>query len=130
MEAHHGRIVWLGLAWVLLRLYGAFGVFASAFVLGVFNFVEGLLAGAIIAVLISLFGPKGVKVALGMFGVAFVGFNVFAITHYHLSGLTPATRLFCSVDGLLIGLLLTLAGLSWLTDKRPEGESDQLGSRI
>jgi len=61
-------------------------------------------------------------VVVPVFLVLFIGFNVYAFTHYDLRHLPSCPRAFFSVNGLLIGTAITSAILLWL-DRAKAGRS-------
>ena len=105
----------LGLIWVGLNLYKAFAVFQSVLTVNVFSFVEGLVAGVGVAMLISIFRPKTVKIALGI-SVALLLLNGVIVIRLHALRLFVITgvRGFSSVNGVLFGIAVTLAIFLWL----------------
>ncbi len=114
----------LGLTSVGLSLYWIYGSFPSLSAINVFFFAKDLLAGVFVALVISLFDPKRTKIVLGIVGILFIGFNLFAMIRDDLSRLAPATRFFCAVNGLLLGMLITLAIFLWRTSNRPKEDQN------
>jgi FtsH-binding integral membrane protein len=102
-----------GLAYVGLSLYGVFGVFHSVLAASVFNFIRNLVAGMSLAMSISVFRPKSVKLVLGISGLLFIGINLLVITHQHLRPSGTSVRGFYSLDGLLLGISLISAIFLW-----------------
>lgn len=118
-----------GLTWVGLRLYRAFGIFPSILTLNAIYFVEFLMVGIVVIILLSLVlpertKPKGAKIALGIFCVLFIGFNSFAIMHHDLVSLTPAINIFCVINGQLIGLSIPLAIFLWRRHQKTNGDQN------
>ena len=116
----------LGLIYVGLGLYWAFGIFPSISVVNTFYFGKSILGGVLFVTLISIVWPerekpKSAKIALGISGIFFIVFNVFAMAHYDLRRLTAAIRLFCLVNGLFIGISISLAIFLSLTYKNSRG---------
>ena len=112
----------LGLTWVGLNLYRAFAVFQSVLSANVLSFAEGLVAGVGVAMLISIFRLKTVKIALGV-SVALLLLNCVIVIRLHALRLFVITgvRGFSSVNGLLLGIAVPLAIFLWLqTNKTGE----------
>jgi hypothetical protein len=82
-----------------------------------FYFGKSILTGIIVSMLVSFLWPKGMKPALLICGMLFIGFNVFASIHYDLSRFASCPRAFYSFNGLFIGMAITLGCLSWLEGK-------------
>ncbi len=57
--------------------------------------------------------PQRAKSALIICGILFIGFNIYASTHYDLRRFALCLRAFYSINGLLIGMAITLALLLW-----------------
>jgi hypothetical protein len=112
----------LGLAYVGLRLYRAFGVFRSTPAVNAFYFFESLVAGISIAMVVYFFSRKSAKVVLGVSGVLFIGLNLLVIPARALWNFTSATNGFFSLDGLLLGVSTPMAIFLWLSRKDPRGE--------
>ena len=74
---------------------------------------------------ISVFSPKIARVALGISSILFLGINLLAIVHHDLRRFAETVRLFCSVDGFLLGMSIPLTVLLWLTYKKSRD-----GSRV
>src|SRR5256885_13231259 len=47
-------------------------------------FGKSILSGIYVAMFFSIIWTQGFKVVLRICGILFIGFNVYAITHYHL----------------------------------------------
>jgi TPR repeat protein len=121
----------LGLSYVAMSLYGFyhFGICEPGPVADALYFAKSLLGGIIIIVVTSLAcpesaKPKSAKIALGTFAALFIGFNLFAIAHHDLACLAPAIRIFCMVNGQLIGISVSLAVYLWRTHKKARGEQN------
>lgn len=114
-----------GLAYVGLNLYGALGIFQSVLTVNAFYFVKNFAIGMAIATAISVFSPKIARVALGISSILFLGINLLAIVHHDLRRFAETVRLFCSVDGFLLGMSIPLTVLLWLTYKKSRD-----GSRV
>jgi TPR repeat protein len=110
----------LGLLGVGLRIYwhSHYGILLSLSVVNAFYFGRSLLSGIIIATLASLVWPKVAKGLIGLSGILFIAFNVYAITHYELRHLAASLRVFYSANGLLIGIAGASAALLWLEQTR------------
>ena len=107
----------VGLSWVALNLYrfSDIGILQSVLALNAYYCGKDFLAGVFAVMLIFLLSPQSAKIMLGISGIFFVAFNLYAITHYELRLLAPAARLFYSANGLLIGTLTPSAFFLWLT---------------
>lgn len=116
----------LGLIWVGLNFYRAFGVFQSVLTGNAFLFVEGLVAGVGVAMLISIFRLKTIKIALGI-SAALLFLNGVAVIRLRALRLFVMTgvRWFSSVNGLLFGIAVPLAIFLWL-QKTKKGENRKL----
>jgi TPR repeat protein len=114
----------LGLARVGLDVYGYshFAILLSISAVNAFYFGKSLLGGIFLAMLVPIVWATGVKIVLSLCGVLFIGFNVYAFTHYDLRHLPSCPRAFFSVNGLLIGTAITSAILLWL-DRAKAGRS-------
>jgi TPR repeat protein len=113
----------LGLSWVGLDVYGYshFSILQSLSAVNAFYFGKGLLSGICIAMLVSLVWRQGVKTVLGTCGILFIGFNIYAITHYDLGFLVSRPRTFYSTNGLFIGMALLSGILLWLEREKTTG---------
>lgn len=103
-----------GLAYIGLSLYGAFGVFQSLLSANAFHFVKSLIAGISIAMLISVLGAKSVKITLGISSVLLIGNDLIVISRHELTRFITTIRGFSSINGLLMGMAVTLAIFLWL----------------
>lgn len=119
----------LGMTYVALTVFGSyhFGIRQPGLGVAGFYFAKSLLGGVTIVMFLSIVVPesikqRGTKIALGITGILFVAFNVFAIAHYEQVRLAPAIRLFALVNGQLIGLSISLAVFLWLTNKGSKTE--------
>ena len=111
-----------GLAWTALSLYGVFGVFHSVLTANAFRFVETLVGGLTMGLLITVFGPKSAKVALWVVVILLVGNDVIVISRHDLSRFVVTIRGFTTVNGSLIGIAVPLAIFLWQTGKRHRGK--------
>jgi TPR repeat protein len=109
----------LGLSWIGLTVYGYshFGMLQSLSAVNAFYFGKSLLSGIFVATLTSLVWPRGAKTMLRICGVMFIGFNIWAITHYDLRQLTPYIRAFYYANGLLIGVAIA-STILWLEGQK------------
>ncbi len=114
-----------GLLWAAMDFYGYYYVIylQSNSVENPFSFVKFLLAGIFASMLIIMIIPKGDRLALGVGYLLFMGFNLYAISHYNLVRLAPAVREFYSVNGLLVGMLISAATIFWLRVKETNGSA-------
>jgi hypothetical protein len=104
----------LGLAYIGMSIYRVFGVFHSVIAVNAFYFAENLLFGIMFAMLISVFSLKGVKFVLGLSGMLFIGMNLFIIAHHALRNSFTTVRGFSIVNGMLIGMSVSLVIFLWL----------------
>ena len=120
------------LSWVGLTLYGYsyFGTPRPASAVNAFYFAHQLLSGISAAMVIFALWPQGVKSMLGISGILFVGFNIFAVAHYDLRHLAPAIRLFFMGNGLVIGLSIPSAVCLWQEGKANLGDQDGSGIAV
>jgi hypothetical protein len=126
-DPHHRAVALaalLGLFVHGMSLYWVFGVLPSISAVNAFFFAKNLLAGIFVAMIIILILPMTAKIALGIFGIFFIGFNVVAIAHHDLASLAPAIRLFCTVYGMFIGISIPLAIFLWRSNKNSGGEQN------
>jgi hypothetical protein len=109
-----------GLGYIGLSLYGAFGSFPSVLTVNAFHFVKNLTAGVIIAMGISMFGPRSAKVVLSTSGIILILIDLIVIWRHELARFVTTIRGFSSVNGLLIGMAVPLAIFLWRENiKRP-----------
>ena len=116
----------LGLLWVGLDVYGYshFGILQSLSAVNAFFFGKSILSGIWVAMFFSIVWTQGFKVVLRICGILFIGFNVYAITHYHLRHLAACPRAFYSGNGLLIGMAIPMAILLWLAGQETRGSQN------
>jgi TPR repeat protein len=121
----------LGISYAALSVFGAyhFGVRQPGSAVDAFYFAKYFLLAISAAMFISLLlpdraKPKIAKIALGLFGILFIGFNIFATMHHDLARLTPAIRILCAVNGHLIGLSISPAIYLWRTYRNPEANQN------
>jgi prepilin signal peptidase PulO-like enzyme (type II secretory pathway) len=116
----------LGLTTEGFSLYWVFGAFPSKSAVNAFLFANELLAGIVVAMLISLFIPKIAKIVLGISGILFIGLNLLLIVLIDTKRFIPV-RAFCSLNGLLIGLSIPLTLFLWLTYRKSREEQSGEG---
>jgi TPR repeat protein len=116
----------LGLTRVGLDLYGYFhfGILLALSAVNVFYFGKSLLGGIFLAMLVPIVWANGVKIVLRICGILFIGFNIYAITHYDLRHLASCPRAFYSANGLLIGTVITSAMFLWLDREKTRGSQN------
>ena len=121
----------LVLSWVALDLCGFryVGILTPVSAIGAIQFVKSLLGGTSVALLLSIvlpnnLWPKVAKILLGLNGALIIGLEVHLIVVSRLRHLVPPIRLFWFVDGTLLGTIVSLAIVLWLTT-RSYGEADQ-----
>lgn len=118
----------LGMIWVALSLYKAFATFQSLLTVTAFYFVESLVGGATMGILIAGgLGPKSIKIVLAISGVLFAANDLIVISRHQLMRFITTNPFFGSVNGSLMGLAVSLAVVLWLAagktaeDKRVAG---------
>jgi hypothetical protein len=113
----------LGLTTEAMSLYWVFGALPSLSAVYVLFFVKSLLAGIVVAMLISIFFPESAKIALGIIGILFICLNLLLLLFaLHLSKHPIPIRPFCMLNGHLIGLSIPLAIYLW---RRPNRTNDE-----
>jgi Sel1 repeat len=114
----------LGLTYVGLSLYGAFGVFQSVLAANAFHFIRHLVAGILIAVLLSVFGPRSAKLVLGASSALFIAINILTLVIAHHDPRRLAGIRGCyAANGLLIGVSIPLAFFLWLQSRKPSEDA-------
>ena len=89
-----------------------------------FSFVKFLLAGIFASMLIIMIIPKGRSTSRLELVICYSWASTFsAIPHYNLVRLAPAVREFYSVNGLLVGMLISAATIFWLRVKETNGSA-------
>jgi hypothetical protein len=128
----------LVVSWVAMDLYGFryIGILTPVSAFAVFQFAKGLLAGTTVASLLPIVLPKNiwpkvVRVGLGVFGVLFIGTDIFVVSNHKLRSVALTLRSFWSINGMLLGMIVSLAIVLWLTTKNSrEAEQQQSGFSI
>ena len=115
-----------GLTRVGLDVYGYshFGILLALSAVNAFYFGKSLLGGIFLAMLVPIVLANGVKILLRICGILFIGFNIYAITHYDLRHLPSSQRVFFSANALLIGTAITSAMLLWLDREKTGGSQN------
>ena len=108
-----------GSAYVGLSLYGDFGIFHSLPAASAFYFVKNCVFGITIAMLISVFGLRSSKVMLVLSSILIVGTDFQVVLHRNFDVATSTNRIFCSVNGFLIGMSIALGVSMWGAWSRP-----------
>lgn len=110
----------VGMFWVGLSLFALYCVdmIKAVSAENEFCFAKNVLAGLFVIMVLSILSPKSAvpknaRVALGVIGVSFVGFNLYGTAHYDLVSFPSAIHLFCLVNGLLVGMLIPIAIFLW-----------------
>jgi hypothetical protein len=121
----------LGLACVVLYVYAhsSFGVFRYPIEYDAYLCFKDFLVGTFVVMAVSIVTPryswpKIAKVGLGIIGVVFVAFNVFAVVHASWRQLVPAIQLFCMANAMLVGMSVPTAVFLWRERQNPEAESN------
>lgn len=114
-----------GLCYAALDLFGFryIGILTPALAIGAFSFAKSLLAGTSVAFLLPIvlpnnIWPKVIKIGLGLFGLLFLGVNLFVIANYKMRSAVPTLRPFWAMNGLLIGIPISLGICLWLTHSK------------
>jgi len=112
----------LGLSYLVLVCMGLFQMGVAQ--TNAFRFTKNLLAGMVLAMLISVIWQQSAKSVLRISGMLFVAFNLYAIAHYDVKHFAPAIRMFYLTNALLIGMAIPSAAAVWLAAKTyQEGQS-------
>jgi TPR repeat protein len=98
----------LGLSYSALAYYSysRFWIFGSEWIEYEVSFATGFLLGCFLAFLSLAFIDRRASLVLGLSIVLLLAFDLFAPLHYDLKESILATRGFCSVNGLLLGILV------------------------
>jgi len=104
----------LGMTWVALSLYQAYGTFYSLLTVTAFYFVEGLVGGATMGILIAVFGPKSIKITLAISCVLLAANDLIVISRHQLMRFIATIPHFGSINGLLMGVVVPLGIVLWL----------------
>src|SRR5437899_1778077 len=102
----------LGLSYLVLVCMGLFQMGVAQ--TNAFRFTKNLLAGMVLAMLISVIWQQSAKSVLRISGMLFVAFNLYAIAHYDVKHFAPAIRMFYLTNALLIGMAIPSAAAVWL----------------
>ncbi len=112
----------LGLSYIVLDLCGLryIGAQTPLMAVGAFEFVKILPVAVTVPLLFSTalphsIWPKVAKVALGLFGILFLGLNILVMTVNRLRTVVPTASPFWKIDGMLLGTFASLAIFLWLT---------------
>jgi tetratricopeptide (TPR) repeat protein len=127
----------LGLCCAGLSVYGRsqFRFFPYEWEVNGFNLVRFALTGILIvmtlSIVVSLTVPKRGFILLGIFGSTLLAFDALAIaykvTHPAAWSLPAAARAVCTINGLLVGIVISLAVIAW-RNKAQGSEIDNGGS--
>jgi hypothetical protein len=106
------------------------GILTPLSVVAAFQIVKGLLTGTLVAILLSIvlptnIWPKAVKTGLVIFGLLFIGNDLFVVSNHKLRGVALALRSFWSINGMLLGTIVSLAIVLWLTTRSRAGTEQQ-----
>jgi hypothetical protein len=113
----HNLAALLGLAYLVMGIFRIFSIFHSVLAVNLYLFIEYLFLGVSIAVSFYVFSqPSGkAKLALGVTMVLFVAINGFVGAHRDIAPFSPVFRGLSSVDGLLVGIMISTIASLWLT---------------
>ena len=122
----------LGLSYIVLDLCGLryIGIQTPLVAIGAFAFVKILPVGISVPLLFSTalpysVWPKVAKVALGLFGILFLGLNILVMTVFRLRTVVPTSSPFWKIDGMLLGTFVSLAIFLWLTRNSRDNDRDE-----
>jgi tetratricopeptide (TPR) repeat protein len=122
----------LVLSTMALDLFGfrCIGILTPLSAVAAFQIVKGLLTGTLVAILLSIvlptnIWPKAVKTGLVIFGLLFIGNDLFVVSNHKLRGVALALRSFWSINGMLLGTIVSLAIVLWLTTRSRAGTEQQ-----
>ncbi|MGA2218769.1 MAG: tetratricopeptide repeat protein [Terracidiphilus sp.] len=122
-----------GLSYVALDLYGFryIGFVTPVLAVGAFQFVKSLLSGTLIALILSALlsntlWPKVAKILLSVNGLLLIGLDVFMISTDRLRHLVPTLRTFWSINGRVLGTLVALAIVFWLTNRNRKEDGSEI----
>jgi len=125
-----GLAALLGLSWVALDLLGFryIGILTPMLAIAAFQFVKSLAGGTSVALLLSIalpnnLWPRVAKILLGLNGALVIGLELFVIVVFRLRHLVPPLRSLLLINGLLLGILTSLAVVLWLTNRNREGNT-------
>jgi hypothetical protein len=74
--------------------------------------------------LVPIVWPKSAKTLLRICGILFIGFNIYAATHYQLRHLAPWLHAFYSANALVIGIAIPSAIFLWLGGEKTRGSQN------
>src|SRR5437667_918190 len=115
----------LGLSYLVLVCMGLFQMGVAQ--TNAFRFTKNLLAGMVLAMLISVIWQQSAKSVLRISGMLFVAFNLYAIAHYDVKHFAPAIRMFYLTNALLIGMAIPSAAAVWLAAKTYQERQSRSG---
>lgn len=114
----------LALSYVAFDLLGFryIGLLTPLSAVGAFFFVKSLLGGTSVAILLRVVLPNGrwpkvSKVGIGVCGVLFVGFNLIVLTNQRMRSVSPLPGSFWSLNGMLLGVIVSLTIVLWLVHR-------------
>ncbi|MGD0730920.1 MAG: tetratricopeptide repeat protein [Terracidiphilus sp.] len=121
----------LGLSYLASDLleFRYIGVLTPASVFCAFHFFKSLLAGSTVALLLQVVlparvWPKVAKGAMGVFGVLFIGFNLFLIVIQKLRGTPWPLRACWGSNGDLLGMIAAFSLILWWMQRRAKFGQD------
>jgi hypothetical protein len=114
----------LVLSWVALDLYGFryIGILTPISAIAALQFIKSLAAGTSVALLLSILLPSNLwprvaKIVLGLNGALLIGLELFVIVICRLRHHVPPPCSFWSINAMLLGTIVSLAIVLWLTAK-------------
>jgi hypothetical protein len=126
-----------GLCYAALDFFGFryIGILTPVSTVGALSLVKSLLAGTSLVFLLPIvlpnnLWPKIIKIVLGLFGLLFVGLNLYVIANYKLRSIVPTLRSFWSINGMLLGIAISLGICLWLTHTKFKLEQNLDGDVI
>jgi len=108
----------LGLTYVALRVYGAYGLFPSVLTVDICIAAVGLVLGGVMGMVLNVFSKRIAKSILGICGVLLVAMSLAFAKYPQLWQSIPSIHALCSLGGLLIGISIPCAVFLWRAHRR------------
>jgi hypothetical protein len=124
------RALWLaglfGITYIGMSLYGSFGIFQFPAAVNGFYFLKNVAVGITIALLISVFRRDTPEVVLGISGLFLAAFTLLVFMRGEFKDIAIKKCAFTSVEGLLFGVVVSLAVLTWLKRRSPSSRISEM----